>query len=342
METLESYDYLLPEDRIARYPPPERDGGRLFVVGPPEQHLEILALPDLLMPGDLLVVNDTRVLPARVQAMRASGGAVEVVFLGPSVDSKAVVLCRPGRRLRVGEKLRVGTLGLVELVERLDRGRWKVLCDPPPLALMEAAGQVPLPPYLGREAEPADLVRYQTVYASRPGAVAAPTAGLHLSERLLAGLGRRGIDVAPITLHVGPGTFRNLVEEDLARGRLHPEAYEVGESTCEAVRRCRERGGRVVAVGTTVARALESATPEQGDGIPRPLEASTELFIRPGHSFRCLDALLTNFHLPRSSLLMLVSALVGREKLLQAYATAVDRGYRFYSYGDAMFVEVQR
>ncbi len=341
METLAQYDYVLPEDRIARHPPEERDGGRLLVVGPPLSHRRITDLPELVRPGDLVVVNDTRVLPARVPARRATGGAVEVLFLGAPTRDGATVLCRPGRRLQAGETLVVGD-GRVTLEQALPRGRWRVSTDPEPLTLMHAHGQVPLPPYLGRDAEAADLVRYQTVYAREPGAVAAPTAGLHLSERLITSLEDQGVRLARVTLHVGAGTFRPLAQGDLDAGRLHTEAYEVPEETVAAIRATRDRGGRVVAIGTTAARALESATAEGGDGVPCPGPSETALFIRPGYAFRCIDALVTNFHLPRSSLLVLVSAIAGRECILAAYRSAVAEGYRFYSYGDAMFLTVPR
>lgn len=342
METLERYDFRLPEDRIARRPPLERDGGRLFVVGPPARHLEVRALPTLLEAGDLLVVNDTRVLPARVPARRASGGAVEIFFLGLPQGDLATVLLRPGRRVRVGETLRVGLHGAVTLIAQRSRGRWHVHCEPDAQALMAAAGQVPLPPYLGRQADAEDQDRYQTVYAAQPGAVAAPTAGLHLTRSLLDQLAAGGVGLATVTLHVGAGTFQPVTDDDLATGRLHPESCDIPQATVDAIRACRARRGRVVAVGTTTTRALESATGEDGDRIPCPGASVTELFIRPGHTFRCVDALVTNFHLPRSSLLMLVSAIVGRETLLAAYEEAIARGYRFYSYGDAMFVQVSR
>jgi S-adenosylmethionine:tRNA ribosyltransferase-isomerase len=339
---VDDYDYRLPEGRIARHPPASRDGGRLFVVGPPEQHLNFTALAAVLRAGDLLVVNDTRVLKARVQTVRGSGGGVEVFFLETSRGHSAVALCRPARRLKVGEALRVPGQGTVQLQERLDRGRWRVHCHPSAEELMDAVGQVPLPLYLGRDAVEEDSERYQTVFAANPGAVAAPTAGLHFSARLLADLERAGIVVAAVTLHVGAGTFRPVDPDDVIRGRLHREAYEVPAATVAAVAACRKRGGRVIAIGTTTARALESATAEDGRGVPCLGPSETELFIQPGYTFRCVDALVTNFHLPRSSLLMLVSAIVGREYLLSAYRTAIARGYRFYSYGDAMFLEVRR
>ncbi len=298
-------------------------------------HGEIRELPDLLSPGDLLVVNDTRVLKARLRARRASGGRVEVLLLGRG-PGPVEALLRPGRRLKEGERLQVGEGGEIRLCERLEGGSWRVEARPSPEALMGSAGEIPLPPYLGRDPEAEDEFRYQTVYAQVPGAVAAPTAGLHLSEALLQQMKDRGIERASITLHVGPGTFQPVRPEQLRAGELHAEWFSVPPVTVEAVRKCRERGRRVIAVGTTVARTLESATlqgrvPEAGDGV-------TRLFLREGHLFRCMDGLLTNFHLPGTSLLMLVCAFGGKERVLEAYREAIRRNYRFYSYGDAMLL----
>lgn len=324
---LSDYDFELPRGHIAVHPPPERDGGRLLILGDEVRHGQVPDLVAQLSPGDLLVVNDTRVLHARLRARRATGGAVEVFVLD---DSHA--LLRPARRLKIGELLQVGDTGTVELVEQGDEG-WTVRFDPSASELMAACGEVPLPPYLERDAAPEDRERYQTVFAQHDGAVAAPTAGLHLTPRILERLRAKGVGVASITLHVGAGTFRNLRAEDLERGELHPESYEVSAETADAVNRCT---GRVVAVGTTVTRTLESAI--GADGVLRPHRGVTRLFLREGARFRRVDALLTNFHLPRSSLLMLVCAFAGRERVLAAYDEAIRRGYRFYSYGDAMLV----
>ncbi len=331
-----AYDYALPEGCIARYPPADRDGGRLLVCGENLQDARVRNLPEWLRPGDLLVVNDTRVLPARLWARRETGGRVEVLLLGPG-PGPVEALLRPGGRLRVGESLGIGDTGSVRLLERHEDGRWTVETDPEPLALMEAQGAMPLPPYLRRPAEESDSRRYQTIFADQPGAVAAPTAGLHLTERLLGELAQQGVGLARITLHVGMGTFRPLRAADLARGELHPEWYRVPGETVDAVRTCRAAGGRVIAVGTTSVRTLEAATPS-GSRLPEAGEGVTRLFLREGHRFRCVDGLVTNFHLPRTSLLMLVCAFGGREKVLSAYGHAVSRGYRFYSYGDAMLL----
>lgn len=319
---LAPYDFDLPDAQIARHPPAERDAGRLLVVGPPHRDATVRDLPSLLQPGDLVVVNDVRVHRARLRAARASGGAVEVLLVG---DGEALV--RPGRRLKEGERLPCGP-GFVHLLARLPDGRWRVACEPDVDTLADAAGEIPLPPYLDRAPTGDDEVRYQTVFA-RHGhlrAAAAPTAGLHFTPDLLAAMDARGVARAHVTLEVGLGTFRPLQAEQIAAGQLHPERFTVPDETWDAVRRAR----RVVAVGTTVARALESAT--------GPGPGTTTLFIREGYRFRRVGALFTNFHLPRSSLLMLVSAFGGRERVLDAYRHAVAAGYRFFSYGDAMLL----
>jgi len=338
-DTIPSYD--LPEGLIATRPPVERDGGRLMVLRGPAasapEHRRVVELPELLAPGDLLVVNDTRVMPARLRARRQTGGAVELLLLeaGPG---RVTAMARPGRKLKVGETLAIeSTVGTVRLEERFADGTWALTCAPSAAALMAEAGEMPLPPYLGRAEEPADRVRYQTVFAREPGAVAAPTAGLHLSERVLAALAARGVERASVTLHVGPGTFRSLRPEDIARGRLHRERYIIPPETAAAVAACKARGGRVIAVGTTATRALESATRE-GERAPAPGAAETELFIQDGWRWRCVDGLLTNFHLPETSLLMLVCAFGGRRRVMAAYGEAVAGAYRFYSYGDAMLL----
>lgn len=335
------YDYLLPEDRIATYPAADRADARLLVVGAERADRQVRDLPSLLAPGDLLVVNDSAVIRARLRTRRVSGGAAEILLLGAG-PGPVEAMVRPARRLRPGERFEFGELtpgvpGAVTLIAPREDGTWLVEATPSPLALMEARGEVPLPPYLGRAEEQADRERYQTVYAGPPGAVAAPTAGLHFTPELLAALASRGVELARVTLHVGPGTFRNLRSEDLDRGRLHAESYEVSPAAADAVARTRARGGRVVAVGTTSTRALESAA--ASDGVVRAGLGRTDLFIRPGYTFRAVDRLLTNFHLPRSSLLMLVAAFGGRARVLDAYAHAVGAGYRFYSYGDAMLLD---
>jgi S-adenosylmethionine:tRNA ribosyltransferase-isomerase len=339
MDPLDDWDYELPPDRIARHPAPERAGSRLMRLplagGEPEDHV-FSALPTLLREGDLLVANDTKVMPARLRAKRRSGGAVEVFLLEPG-PGPVKALLRPARRLKEGEVLELAGGGEVIVHGPVGDGIFRVELDRDPVAVMLAQGEMPLPPYLEREASAEDVERYQTVYAGPIGSSAAPTAGLHFTPRVLAELEARGIGFAKVTLHVGIGTFRPLRVEDLERGRLHEEPYFVPDATAAAIARTRASGGRVIAVGTTSARTLEAATAE-GASAPAAGWGTTDLFIRPGRAFRVVDGLVTNFHLPRSSLLMLVAALVGRERLLSAYAEAVRRGYRFYSYGDAMLL----
>ena len=297
-------------------------------------------LPALLRAGDLLVVNATRVLPARLRGAKVSGGRAEALLLGPAPGAaprwRALVRCRG--RLRPGLAFRFGAGADAFDAELVALGAdGEVLLATAPEVDPYRAGEPPLPPYIRRAAhDPADDARYQTVYARVPGAVAAPTAGLHLGEALLARLAEAGIERSEVVLHVGPGTFRPLQPADLAAGRLHAEPYELPEAAAEAVARTRARGGRVVAVGTTAARVLETCA--RPDGTVAPGRGETDLFLRPGVRFAAVDALLTNFHLPRSSLLMLAAAFAGRERLLAAYAEAVRLGYRFYSYGDAMLI----
>ena len=342
---LQPYDYVLPESLIARYPPERRDGGRLLdLCGGAVVDRQIRELPGCLRRGDVLVVNDTRVLAARLSTRRSTGGAVEVLLLSARPDAEGAVpaMVRPGRRLKPGEILAVEHNGVVApgLAVRLQRrradGAWWVVPLPDPDAVMAQAGALPIPPYFRRRFEAADAERYQTVFAGAPGAVAAPTAGLHLSADILSELAARGIEVVHITLHVGPGTFRNLRAEDLDAGLLHQERYAISPTAAAAINTARRDGRRIVAVGTTSTRTLESALT---DGRVRPGEGSTRLFIRPGYRFAVVDALLTNFHLPRSSLLMLACALGGPTRVLSAYQHAITAGYRFYSYGDAMLLE---
>jgi S-adenosylmethionine:tRNA ribosyltransferase-isomerase len=339
---LTEYDYFLPPERIAQAPRAARDAARLLVLdrrAGRRRHARVRDLPAELRPGDLLVGNATRVLPARLRGRKASGGAAEALLLGPAGAPgrhRALLRCRG--RLRPGLKL-----GFEGAAGRLDAEVVAVAPDGEAILAFEAGcspyalGEMPLPPYIRRPApDPCDAERYQTVFARAPGSVAAPTAGLHLTHALLRALAAAGIGWAEVVLHVGPGTFRPLREEDLAAGRLHPERYELPEATAEAVARTRAAGGRVVALGTTTTRVLEHAADARG--VLRAGAGETSLFLRPGSRFRAVDALLTNFHLPRSSLLLLVAAFAGREAVLAAYAHALARGYRFYSYGDAMLI----
>ncbi len=337
---LADYDFALPQALIAQQPAARRDAARMLVLARAQRrlaHAQVSELPSWLSAGDLLVVNETRVLPARLRGHKQSGGRVELLLLGPGA--------RPGRyrallrgRARTGAKLRLsgggraleaevaalGAEGEVELA-------FEPGCDP------YSVGETPLPPYIERPSPRAeDAERYQTCYARVPGSVAAPTAGLHLSPELLARLDAAGIELARVVLHVGPGTFRPPRPEDLARGELHPEPYELPARAAAQVGAARARGARVVAVGTTSARVLEScASPGRRVQAGR---GTTTLLLAPGRRFDVVDALLTNFHLPRSSLLLLAAAFAGRSAILSAYAEAIARGYRFYSYGDAMLI----
>jgi S-adenosylmethionine:tRNA ribosyltransferase-isomerase len=343
----DDFDYPLPGDLVAQTPPARREDARLLVLDRTTgatSHRGIADLPDLLRPGDLLVVNDTRVIPARLLAHRPTGGKAEVFLLEPSGDAPGAwtALVRTGGALRADEVLTVdGDTGRVRLLRREGQGTWLVEGAGDDLArIMDRAGRMPLPPYIRRETDDPraaqDRERYQTVFAREPGAVAAPTAGLHLTEDLLARLAERGIGRASVTLHVGLGTFKPIETDDVESHVMHEERYHVPVETADAVRRTRAAGGRIVAVGTTSVRTLESSVGD--DGLPAPGPGSTSLFIAPGFRFRVVDVLLTNFHLPRSTLLVLVSAFAGREKVLAAYREAVERRYRFFSYGDAMLV----
>jgi S-adenosylmethionine:tRNA ribosyltransferase-isomerase len=350
--SLADFDYELPAANIAQEPAPEREAARLFVLDRSRgshEHARVAELPRFLRAGDLLVVNATRVVPARLRGTKQSGGRAEALILGPLATAghwRALVRCRG--RLRVGLDLHFGAgpQAFDARIEALHEDGEVVLAIDPEVSPYRV-GEAPLPPYIRRDAAVAsDFDRYQTVYARAPGAIAAPTAGLHFGAPLLAALEAAGIERAEVVLHVGAGTFRPLRDADLAQGRLHPEPFELPDATAAAIARVRERGGRVVAVGTTTTRVLEACA-DAARGV-RPGRGETDLFLRPGAPFRVVDALVTNFHLPRSSLLLLVAAFCadvdgdvarGRKLLLDAYAAALRLGYRFYSYGDAMLIQ---
>lgn len=356
-----AYDFDLPPTQIAADPPAVRGQSRLLVV--PRQgalrDAEFADVGDLLRPGDLLVVNDARVVPARLHATRSHGGRVEVFGLGfgaegqweaprPGEALELIALTRSSKRLRSGEVLLTARTGVeVEVIEPIgDRGpaRLRLPLGVDPWALLDREGELALPPYIVRQrrdagrpdVDAADATRYQTVYAARRGAVAAPTAGLHFTEALLSDLAARGVELARLTLLVGVGTFRPVQSERLSGHTMHTEHYEIPEATAAMIARTRSRGGRVVAVGTTVVRTLEAAW--NGTTVPSG-PGSTAICIAPGHRWAVTDALITNFHLPRSTLLALVSALGGWTRVMGAYRHAVAAGYRFFSYGDAMWVE---
>jgi S-adenosylmethionine:tRNA ribosyltransferase-isomerase len=336
--SLDDYDFELPEALIAQRPPPRRADSRLLVwpASADFEHREFARFPALLREGDLLVLNDTKVFPARLFGRKLAGEAgVEILLVRPSTTGWEA-LVRPGRRLPPGTHVRVDGGAVIEIAAAVGSGL-RIVHFPDGFEVFGHCarfGHVPLPPYIRRDDEAADRDRYQTVFAREDGSVAAPTAGLHFDEALLAEIRERGIETAHVTLHVGPGTFRPVADDQLESGELHPEWREVPARTLTALHRCRERGGRVIAVGTTVCRTLESL-PADAEGTVR---GATRLMIAPGFSFRFTDVLVTNFHLPRSSLLLLVAAFAG-ERWREAYARAVKQGYRFYSYGDANWIE---
>ncbi len=342
--TTADFDYELPPGRIARYPSERRSDSRLLVLRRSTgeiRHRRFRDLPELLDPADLLVVNDTRVFPARLRGRKPTGAAAEVLLLRP-VDAEDdrvwEALVRPGRKLKPGRLVVVAPELSVRILDACPDGR-RIVRMEGPLGVREALkrfGRLPLPPYMERDDEPLDRNRYQTVYARHEGSVAAPTAGLHFTPELLAEVDEQGAARTAVTLHVGTATFRPVEAEDPRDHVMDREYFEVPDSASRAYHRCRERGGRVWAVGTTVVRTLESVA-EARDRI-RAGPGSTGLFIHPPHDFRAVDCLVTNFHLPRSTLLMLVAAFAGVNTVRKAYSAAIGGGYRFYSYGDAMAV----
>jgi len=335
--TLADFAYDLPPELIAQTPAPTRTGSRLLhVAGDRLADLRFGDLPNLLGAGDLLVFNDTRVIKARVHGRKATGGKVEIMVERIVADDEAWVQLRASHAPGVGGTLLLAGDATATVVARDDRfWRLRFSGTGALAAWLEQHGDMPLPPYIARAPGQADDARYQTVYAREPGAVAAPTAGLHFDQAMLADLDRLGVDQAFVTLHVGAGTFAPVKSDDLAQHRMHSEWYRIPEETARKVHAARARGGRVIAVGTTSLRALESAA--GADGL-RDGSGETSLFITPGYRFRVVDALLTNFHLPQSTLLMLVSAFGGFENIRAAYAHAIAERYRFFSYGDAMFL----
>ena len=338
------YDYGLPDGLIAQRPTDRRDGSRLLVLptGVGFEHRGIRDFIELLEPGDLLVVNESKVLPARLLGHKTTGARAEVLLLSPTEPEKDPALwealVRPGRKLKAGHAVEVSAELRVDIVDVLSSGNRLVRLETP-LDIQEAMqryGALPLPPYIERDADELDRVRYQTVYAREAGSVAAPTAGLHFTSEMLHDIEARGVERAAVTLHVGIGTFRPVEVDDPDEHPMHREKYHIPDSTAESIQRTRARGGRVWAVGTTAVRTLEAAAAE--DGSVQPGWGDTDLFIRPPYDFRVVEGLLTNFHLPKSTLIMLVAALAGYERTMGAYVEAVREGYRFYSYGDAMAV----
>ncbi|MBX3683070.1 MAG: tRNA preQ1(34) S-adenosylmethionine ribosyltransferase-isomerase QueA [Thauera sp.] len=340
--TLADFDYTLPPELIAQAPLAERSASRLLVLEPQEGAAPRLtdavfsALAERVNPGDLLVFNDTRVIHARLHGVKDSGGQVEVLIERPIGPHEALAQVRASKSPKTGSRLRLADAFEAEVLGRV--GEFFHLRFPPDedlLALLERHGKLPLPPYIQRAAGEADESRYQTVYARAPGSVAAPTAGLHFDDALLARIAARGARCAWLTLHVGAGTFQPVRVDDLGEHRMHRERYVIPQETVDAIAATRAAGGRVIAIGTTSMRALEAAAQE---GALEAGSGETEIFILPGFRFQVVDALVTNFHLPRSTLMMLVSAFAGMDSIRRAYAHAVEQRYRFFSYGDAMFI----
>jgi S-adenosylmethionine:tRNA ribosyltransferase-isomerase len=332
------FHFDLPKDLIAQRPAIPRSASRLLQVegnanSPRDLHFR--DLPDLLTAADLLVFNDTRVVPARVHATKDSGGKIELLLERVLTPHRALVHARASKGLKPQAIVKLPGGHTARMLER-DGELFLLEFSVDVLAFLEAHGEVPLPPYIGRAPESADREDYQTVYARAPGAVAAPTAGLHFDAGIFAALERRGVRHAFVTLHVGAGTFQPVRVNDIEAHAMHAEYLEVPAPACAAINAARAAGGRVIAVGTTVVRSLETAAE---DGVPlRPYRGATRMFIKPGYRFRVVDAMVTNFHLPESTLMMLCSAFVGKDRLLAAYAHAIEARYRFFSYGDAMFL----
>lgn len=332
--------YDLPEELIAQTPLELRDGSRLLVLDKDTgaiEHRHFYDLPDYLRPGDCLVMNDSRVIPARLFGTRPTGGAVEVLLLRDLGENCWECLTRPGKKMRPGTAVTFGDGELTGVVESVAEGGNRVIRFSYQgifLEILDRLGQMPLPPYIKAQLD--DPERYQTVYSREPGSAAAPTAGLHFTQELLEKIRAMGVQECFVTLHVGLGTFRPVKVENVEEHEMHSELCTVGPETADIINRTRRQGGRIIAVGTTSCRTLESFA--DSDGTIRPGSRWTDIFIYPGYQFKCIDALITNFHLPGSTLVMLVSALAGRENILAAYREAVEKRYRFFSFGDAMFI----
>jgi S-adenosylmethionine:tRNA ribosyltransferase-isomerase len=333
------FDFNLPETLIAFYPLAKRSASRLLNLQRSSgsiDHKKISQLPELLKPNDLLVFNDTRVIPARIFAAKTTGGKIELLIERILFNDSFLAHAKPGRSLKPGMKIFVLPNYDIEIIQQQD-SLWhcKFQDAQPILEILQKIGHIPLPPYIKRNDEELDKERYQTVFAARPGAVAAPTAGLHFDEELLQQIREREVDVGFVTLHVGAGTFKPVKVENILAHKMHSEYFEVSEKLCEQIRTCKEKNGRVIAAGTTVVRGLETMA---ATGDLKPFAGETTIFIYPGFQFRCVNGMITNFHLPKSTLLMLVCAFAGREKILHAYQEAIAQQYRFFSYGDAMFI----
>lgn len=338
---LDDFNFELPNHLIARYPLPERTASRLMCLNTCTKTITHRHFTDsikLINPGDLLVFNDTRVIPARLFGVKATGGKVEILVERVLDDRRILAHVKSSKAMRIGSRLKIEEQITVEVLNRHDAlFELQFLDERSVFEILETVGHVPLPPYIDRPDENSDWERYQTVYARRKGAVAAPTAGLHFDEALLQQLRDNGVEFAYVTLHVGAGTFQPVRTQDITQHQMHSEYVEVSEQVCRQIKKVKARGDRVIAVGTTSVRSLESASQT---GELKPLMGETDLFIYPGYRFQCVDAMLTNFHLPKSTLLMLVCTFGGYDFILQAYREAVEKKYRFFSYGDAMFLEM--
>lgn len=337
---LSDFHFDLPEELIALYPPAKRTDSRLLCLNRANgeiTHRQFPDLLDLIRPEDLMVFNNTRVIPARLFGKKQSGGRVEILLERVTDDHSAVAQIKASKSPKPGSSIIFETDDgeVTALVVDREEGFFSLRFSESVMSLSEKAGHMPLPPYIKREDELADRERYQTVYGEKKGAVAAPTAGLHFDEGLLQAIRDKGVHTAMVTLHVGAGTFQPVRSETIEEHKMHAEYLEVSEEVCEQVRMCKERGGRVIAVGTTSVRCLETAAQS---GNIEPYVGDTRIFIYPGYRFNAVDALVTNFHLPESTLIMLVSAMAGTEEILAAYKEAVKEKYRFFSYGDAMFI----
>lgn len=335
------FSFQLPEQLIARHPKAERSSSRLLAMnkatGALSHHI-FKQIIDFIQPNDLVVFNNTKVIPARLFGQKASGGKVEILVERVLDQQRFLAHVRASKAPKPGTKLMLEQSAEVEMVQRHDELFELAVCsDEPVLALLERLGHMPLPPYIDRPDTAEDKARYQTVYSTTPGAVAAPTAGLHFDAPLLQQLTDKGVEFAYVTLHVGAGTFQPVRVDNVLEHKMHAEYIDIPQSTVDAIAACKARGGRVIAVGTTSVRSLESAA-QQGNGELIAYKGDTQIFIYPGYEFKVVDALITNFHLPESTLIMLVSAFSQREYVMQAYATAIAEQYRFYSYGDAMFI----
>lgn len=340
----DEFSYELPEALIAQFPPEQRGGSRLLAMTCPSgklSDLEFSDLPGLLKAGDLLVFNDTRVIPARLFGHKATGGKVEILLERILGDRRMLAQIRASKTPKPGSLILLQHGVTLELIERQDD---MFILDVPVgmtvLEVMQETGHMPLPPYIQRQDDVQDMERYQTVYAKHPGAVAAPTAGLHFTDALIQQLTDQGVASVFVTLHVGAGTFQPVRVDNIEEHQMHSEYLEVSAEVCDKIKSARARGGRVIAVGTTAVRCLETAAGRGSESIVelQPFQGETDIFIYPGYEFKVVDALITNFHLSESTLLMLVSAFAGRDNIMQAYQHAIEQRYRFFSYGDAMFL----